>query len=178
MHKPARLLAVALFATVIFGLQGCKDASTSAERATQMDATVRGKLGPPPDSGTTPGQSGMDERAGGTSGTSEVSSRDAVVASGASWEVARTANPRGSFMLLRNVSDPSDATAVIRAAFGEDDVETLAPRQTSTWMCPPSTDEDVATVTLIVRTADGEVIHEADIRCGDAVYVGRRAPVQ
>lgn len=141
------------------------------EPAAQTRTTVRGELGPPPESGAARGSEDPTR----TSGAVQASFRDAVVAGGTSWEVARTANPQGSFTLLRNVSDPSDAAAVLHAAFGNDSVEILAPRQTKTWNCAGSAERDDAPVMLAVRTADDEVIHEASVRCGDAVYVGRQA---
>ena len=176
--RSLQILTGALFVSTIILLEGCEEATMPVEPAAQTKTNVRGELGPPPESDTPSSESETQIRAPGTSATSQASFRDAVVAGGASWEVTRTANPQGSFMLLRNVTDPSDATAVLHAAFGNNSVEILTPRQTKTWNCAGPVNPDDAPATLTVRTANDEVIHEASIRCGDAVYVGRQAGAQ
>ncbi len=97
-------------------------------------------------------------------------SRDEVAAARGQWVVSRTANAEGTFILVRNVTDASGGSAVVRATRGGGDGETLGPRATTVWEC-----DDVA-VPATLGTDDGTVIYDGPLECGDALYV-RRGPV-
>ncbi len=91
------------------------------------------------------------------------------MAAGGRWVVSRMVNPQGEFVLVRNVTAATVEAAMVRVVRGGGDGDRLGPRETRVWEC-----EDDATP-FTVSAADGTVIHDAALECGDALYVRRGA---
>lgn len=104
------------------------------------------------------------------SSTGEAAGRRDVTVAGESWAITRTGNPQGSFVLVRNATEPQTGDATLHVSLGRRGAVALAPRKTAVWDCGLL--EDQAGVTV---TAAGQLLYDAAIRCGDAVYLKRAA---
>ena len=141
---------------------------------TVMPPSIRAPLSESVDASTPPNDQTAPQQTNRSKSTVQAALRQRVSTSRGSWSVSQTTNPEGSFILLRNTSDPAVAGAAIDVVFG-DDRRMLDSRQTATWPCEPTKGADGEGTSLKVDTDAGDTILQASLRCGDAVYIGLRA---
>lgn len=90
-----------------------------------------------------------------------------IAVNGALWVVSGSSNPQGTFALVGNATDPAHASAVLHIYFADTEPRILEPRQVAHWNCNTFDQE----ASLKVKNAANEVIHAAQLKCGDALYL-------
>lgn len=100
------------------------------------------------------------------SSSMEVGHAERIALEQQTWTFSHAKNPSGSFLLVRNASQP-DSGQVLSISLGHTPTQTLAPRETATWNCDALEDGPM----LRVLTPAGETAFASEVDCGDAVYL-------
>ena len=106
------------------------------------------------------------------SASSEALPRQELVVSGESWVANTSTNPRGTFSLVGNASDPVTAPHAIHVYLGDINPQVLKPREVVSWTC----DALGSGASLKVKNDVGDIIYATKLVCGDALYLNSVTP--